>query len=312
MFFRMSGRWDYAAFTRPACFAARIPASHDNSGLQYRGKSRKIADMTRLVRVLVLILSAVLLMPAQAGERVVRIANGEWPPYSGENLAYYGLASRIVTEAFKREGVTVHYGFFPWRRAYLLAMTSGWDGTAVWSRNDERAQHFYYSDPVVESDTVFFHLKTTRFSWNSIDDLSGYVVGVTNGYYYHPALDSAIKAGKVHVQVGASDEQNLRKLLAGRIDVFPIERLVAMALLRAHFTPEEAARLTFNSKRVNVEQLHLLLGKQRPENRELIDEFNKGLKKLRDEGRIDLFMKETLGADWHPGNPREPARALSP
>ncbi len=39
--------------------------------------------------------------------KTIRISNGEWAPYMSENSAHYGLASHIVSEAFKLEGITV-------------------------------------------------------------------------------------------------------------------------------------------------------------------------------------------------------------
>jgi polar amino acid transport system substrate-binding protein len=50
-------------------------------------------------------------------------------------------------------------------------------------------------------------------------------------------------------------------------------------------------------RRLNIEQLHLLLGKQNPDNARLIEEFNKGLKKLKASGQIEVFMREALGPD---------------
>ena len=33
-------------------------------------------------------------------EQTVSLTNGEFPPYLSENLKYYGVASRIIAEAF--------------------------------------------------------------------------------------------------------------------------------------------------------------------------------------------------------------------
>src|SRR4051812_4106968 len=95
---------------------------------------------------------ALLLLGAIAGlahaDRNVRITNGEWPPYLSANLPDNGLISRVVTEAFRLQGITVEYGFFPWARALLLAKIGGWDGTVAWARSPARERDFYISDPV--------------------------------------------------------------------------------------------------------------------------------------------------------------------
>ena len=40
-------------------------------------------------------------------EETIRIAIGEWPPYTSKELKHYGVVSRIVAETFALEGVKV-------------------------------------------------------------------------------------------------------------------------------------------------------------------------------------------------------------
>lgn len=68
----------------------------------------------------------------------IRLTNGEWPPYLSKDLKHYGVASRIVTEAFDLEGIKVEYGFFPWERALELAKHGDWDGSLVWFHTPKR------------------------------------------------------------------------------------------------------------------------------------------------------------------------------
>jgi polar amino acid transport system substrate-binding protein len=130
----------------------------------------------------------------------IRITNGEWPPYLSEHLKHYGLASRIITEAFALEGVKVSYGFFPWKRSFILAQNGEWDGTAVWFKSPGREQDFYISDPVIEASYVFFHLKSRRFDWNDVDSLKPYTIGATLEYNYGEAFEQAEKNGLINVQ----------------------------------------------------------------------------------------------------------------
>ena len=62
-------------------------------------------------------------------EEKLRLASGEWSPYQSEMLKYYGVASRIVTEAFALHGIKLEYGYFPWDRSLEYAETGEWDGT---------------------------------------------------------------------------------------------------------------------------------------------------------------------------------------
>ncbi len=228
--------------------------------------------------------------PAHA-QRTVRLTNGEWPPYLSASLPDNGLISRIVVEAFAQQGIRVQFGYFPWPRALMLAKIGDWDGTAAWIHSPERSRDFIYSDPVFSSETVFYHLKSWQFSWHTMADLAKYRIGVTQDYFYGEAFSSALAQGKITVETVGRDEQNLTKLLGGRIDVFPIDKRVAMSMLKQSFSAPDIARLTFDPKPVHSQPLHIMFGKSSPGSRQLADEFNKGLKKLKASGRLEVLQK---------------------
>ena len=233
------------------------------------------------------------LTTVSSAEEVVRITVGEWPPYHSKELPHYGLASRIITEAFLMEGVKVSYGFFPWPRALILAQKHEWDGTAVWFRNPEREAAFYISDPVIEAKDVFFHLKEFKFDWKGFDDLKQYRIGATQDYYYGPEFQKAEQEERIQVERATSDEINLKKLLRDRFDIFPLELRVGLNMLRKKFSPQEIERITYHPKLIYSEFGYLLLSKKQQKNRYLISIFNRGLKKLKESGKYEaLFLED--------------------
>ncbi|MCH8498808.1 MAG: transporter substrate-binding domain-containing protein [Marinobacter sp.] len=231
---------------------------------------------------------------AHAGEQV-RLTNGEWPPYLSEQLPHYGLASRIVTEAFQRAGIEVEYGFFPWSRSLFLAENGSWDGSVVWLRSPEREQRFHFSEPVITSGYVWFHLADRAFDWQTMDDLTGMVVGATLKYDYGAAFDEAEASGIISVQRVPRDELNFLKLLHGRIDVFPMDRIVGLDMLRRHHPPEVVARITYHDLPLRNDPLHLIMSLDIPENADRIRRFNASLKAMREAGVIERFLQEGLG-----------------
>lgn len=247
--------------------------------------------MNPLRRALVFCLASGLFPSARAG-RVVRLASGDWPPYLSETLPHHGIASRIVTEAFALQGITVQYGFFPWRRSLLLAQSGEWDGTAVWLKNEERARDFYLSDPVMHAEYVFFHRKDVPFDWKRMRDLAKYRIGISNDYFYGEAFERAMKSGRLNVESVSSDEQNFRKLLGRRIDIFPMDRIAGIAMLRERFTPQEAALLAIHPKPLYRDAMYLLLNRKDPQNRLLMQEFNQGLQRLKASGQVEVYLKE--------------------
>lgn len=259
--------------------------------------------MNLLRRALLLLLAWLLACPAQALP-AVRITNGEWPPYLSQRLPYYGVASRIVSEAFALQGIEVEYGFFPWRRSLALAKSGEWNGSAIWLKNEERERDFYISDPILRAEYLFFHLRTTPFSWADIVDLGRYRIGISNDYYYGAAFHDAIRKDMLTVEGVTSDEQNFRKLLGQRIDIFPMDGIAGRAMLRQRFSAEEADRITAHPKPLYSETMHLLLSKKVPGNRQLMQEFNQGLQKLKASGRLDAYLRDVASQ----APPAAPAR----
>lgn len=231
---------------------------------------------------------------ASFAEETIRITNGEWPPYLSIKSPYHGLASHIVSEAFALEGVKPEYGFFPWKRSYKLAESGMWDGSAVWVYSKERAEKFYFSDPIIETKWVFFHLKTTNFDWKTVDDLKKYKIGATLEYNYGRNFERAERNGILKVHRIPRDEQNFKKLVAGRIDVFPLDLLVGYSMLNDLISADDIQLVTHHHKPLKVVQLHLILSKKVKKNEHLMKRFNRGLKRLHELGRIEKMMADLI------------------
>jgi len=166
------------------------------------------------------------------------------------------------------------------------------DGSAVWLHSSERERLFHISDPVVESGYYLFHRKAHEFDWASVEDLRGLRIAGTRGYDYGEAFQRAEADGELQVVRLNSDEQGLRQLLAGRIDVFPLDKVVGFDMLHRHFSPAERARLSFHPLPLRSDNLHLLLSREIPGNAELIERFNRGLAQLRESGKVAQYLLE--------------------
>lgn len=242
------------------------------------------------MRALLLLLS--LCLSGFSAAQELRLTNGEWAPYLGEKLPYQGVASRIVAEAFALEGIDVHWEFYPWARALRMAERGERDGSAVWLRSPGRDEHFFVSDPVIESGYYLFHRKDLPLDWQQVEDLSGLRIGATLGYDYGEAFQRAEGEGRLKVQRLPSERQGLRMLLAGRIDVFPVDKIVAIAMLQDDFSSAERARVSFHTRPLRSDTLHLLLTRTDPVNAERMARFNQGLARLRESGKIARYLLE--------------------
>jgi len=235
--------------------------------------------------------------PAKAfAQEIIRIATGEYPPYYSRDYENFGPTPAIVTRAFALVNIKVEFGFFPWNRSRELAKSNVWDATCCWFKTPGWEEYFYYSDSVRSREKIFFHLKSYRFDWHSYEDLQGLKIGTTISYSYGKDFDAANKAGKLTTEQALSNKMNLKKLLAGRIDIFPMDRLMGAQLLAEYFTPEERDLITRHPKTLFSGSVRLLISKKNPKGQYFLDKFNLGLKKLKESNDyVPFFTEKPLG-----------------
>ena len=258
---------------------ARLSQARREQGIAMR-------TMAKLLLVLTLALAA---MPARAEQ--ITLTSGEWRPYLSEQLPHYGVLSRIVSEAFALEGVTVRYVFRPWPRALAEAQQGSAQGSVVWSvgaPGSSRNRDFHFSHLVYEDKSGFFYRKDFPFTWTNINEVAiKYKVGGVAGYEYaFEKLPGAL------IDRAPSDELAMRKLLAGRFDVFPSSLGVGMYVLRTRFTPDEASRIAYHPGTFAKTRYHLILPRSLASSKRHLKLFNKGLRRLKDSGRYDQYLAD--------------------
>ncbi|MEH6495150.1 MAG: ABC transporter substrate-binding protein [Pseudomonas marincola] len=223
----------------------------------------------------------------------IRITTGEWEPFLSSYSHEYGFSNHIVTEAFRNVGIDVVWGFFPWKRSYELAKKgSDWDASSVWWATDKSGVDFLLSDTVSTTSFVWFHLKSEPFVWEQFGDLKNYRIGLTRGYHYGRNFEKAQKAYDLQVSEASKDEQLFKMLLKGRIQIFPNDPLVGAAQIRNNFSREDAALFTFHPKNFEISTLHLVVSKNIENGPELVEKFNRGLKILRESGRLAEIYRD--------------------
>ena len=156
-----------------------------------------------------------------------------------------------------------------------------------------RSKHFIYSDTVFESKGVFFYLKEHPFDWNTLEDLKGKTIGAVSGYSNGKTIDEAEKSGILMLEKVPLEQNNFKKLLTKRIELFTSDLDVGYRILNLHFKPEEIQRITHHPKSHYTQSMHLLLSKKVNHNQILMKNFNKGLIRLKASGKYDLYFKES-------------------
>lgn len=258
-----------------------------------RSSTRFVRRMLALLTLgTLLALAGAPLRAAEPKPTAIHIAIGEWPPYTSERLTGYGIAAKLISDSFAAAGVTVTFAFYPWNRSLELARRGGIEATAPWFESADRRADFHLSDPLFESKFLLYYLKAKPVAWQEIEDLKGLKIGATAGYYYGEAFTHAEKAGEITVVRASSDETNLKNLLIGRLDAFPLDEHVAEFLFANDMPAEDATRIGYNAVAVHSRPQHLLISRKAANGEALIRLFNQGLATIRSNGAYERIVRD--------------------
>lgn len=120
----------------------------------------------------------------------------------------------------------------------------------------------------------------------TIDDLLGKYVGITAGYPYVKALTDR---DGIYLEYANSDEQNVKKLLAGRIDVFVVEEKSG---LKAFENNGSSDNLLYNPERPLSEQDVFFAFQNNDRGKYLVNIINEALSRLKNDGTLDNIMSK--------------------
>jgi len=231
-------------------------------------------------------------------EETVTVDLGEWEPLISKSYKYYGVVSRIVEEAFALEGINVEYRWVPWKRAYKEVLQGKSLASPGWSKSEEREKEVLFSESVFEKYQVFFHLKSFPFQWESYDDLKKYKIGVTRGYFYGEEFKEAVENGKIKVDVTTTDEQNFKKLVYNRFDIFPVNLITSYHIARKSLSPTELELITYHPKNLAPPSTNHVIFVKNEKGERILQLFNKGLNRLKESGKIDQYFGESERGEY--------------
>ncbi len=229
----------------------------------------------------------------KAPDSPVRIGYENWTPYLGDVSVEPGLMQILVKEAYATSGRPVEFVDIPWPLVENELMSLEIDAGVGWLFNRERAERFHFSDSLLNTTNVLFHHRDLSFSWDRLEDLSSWRIGVTRSYSYGDEFDHLLRDGRLKVSAAASDLENMERLIDGRIDIFPMDRLSGRFLLQKHF-PNRRNLLKHDERVLFQSPLHLVVSRSHPNAALLLQDFNRGMRTLRRSGRYQRILQDNL------------------
>jgi len=251
------------------------------------------------LRLWTLVFGSCLIVYSASAEEIVTVSTLEYSPWTGKNLKDNGFVNHVITEAFQRKGYTVKYTYLPWQRAVIETKNGGFSALSYVYFSKDREKEFYLSDPINEEKIVLFHLKSNPIKdWKTLDDLKNYKFGATRGYTYTKEFWEAAESKRLKVDVTDSDTQNFKKLLVGRIDIFPSSLVNGYSILQKEFVVSKSDLISFHPKPLFKTTGHLAFTRSRKKSEDLLRIFNQGLAELKKEGLYDKFMDDLLAGKY--------------
>jgi len=220
--------------------------------------------------------------------QILRLATLEWPPYTGKELSGQGFATEIVTTVLHRAGYDVTIDFLPWARVLKEVKKGTYDAGFPAYYSEDRAKQYLLSDSFLDSPLVFFKHKKKQIIFEELNDLKGLKIGVVRGYVNTAAFDEATTLTKV---IGNSDLQNLRGVGVQRLDLAIVDLYTALLLIDSK-KKKKAQQLEPLIPPLALKTLHLMGGRTKENNTQVIRDFNATLNKLIADGTVQNILRK--------------------
>lgn len=225
---------------------------------------------------------ALLVLPLSVRGGTQVLLTGEWPPYTGINEPQGGSMAAIVRAAYAGQGDEVRLGFFSWFRiARLLADDSDFTASFPHYYSEERAARCHFSRPIGSSPLGLATRVGLRLQWKSLAELQRYRLGTVRSYVNVPELDRMVAVRKVRTLSALDDADNLRNLLAGKVEAIVIDRNVFAYLLQTDPFRGMAPQLQLDPRVLVVHNLYMCFPRT-AKGRASRDRFNAGLALLQE------------------------------
>jgi len=203
-----------------------------------------------------------------------------------------GYLVKITEEAFRRVGYEVNVEYLPWKRALVMTMEQGrYDVLLGAYHTLERAEKMAYSEPIGWVEISILTKTSSSITYNSIKDLEAYSIGHINGASVNPEFDQAAKK-YLKVEYVSNAEQNIEKLLRGRIDLLIDKKRNLQDIIERDY-PADVEELEFLEPPLEVDYFYNAFPTSRAGYEQKLSDFNKGLQMMKEDGTLDRISEKS-------------------
>lgn len=239
-----------------------------------------------------LMLMAASVRAALPDDYKVVLLTENFPPFNmaadGKNYAaernISGINADIVREMFKRAGIAYSMTLrFPWERIYNQVLEQPDQGLFSTTYTPEREPLFKWVGPLASTGWVLLAPAGSSLRLSSLEQAQPYRIGA----YKNDAVSQHLESKGLEPINSLRDQENIGKLLKGRIDLWATTDPVGPYLAKQEGVSGLTTVLRFNDA-----QLFLALNKQTPD--EVVTRLQKALNEMKGDGAIDAIMRRYL------------------
>ena len=239
--------------------------------------------------------------PASGGDFITLVAD-EWCPYNCvPNTDTPGFMIEIAQYAFERLGHTIHYEKTPWARAIRGTREGRYDGI-VGTGREETPDFVFPEHELGRAVHVFYVRQGAAWKYGGLASLEEISLGVIRDYSYGNLYETYIEPNKadgkrIQMVSGAVGlMQNIKKLLAGRIDALIEDRAVFQNFLYQANLPDQ-----FEEAGVAYEEdVYIAFSPSHPHATEYAGILSAAVVELRTSGKLTTILIKYGLHDWVP------------
>ena len=233
------------------------------------------------------------MQPVDADAVLLAAAAGSVPTSYVEKGRQEGILIDVINEAFKRAGHSVVIKLMPWARCQEEVKLGAVDGIFSVFITLQRQRFLTYTNEVLITQVqAFFVLSSSSLTFDgNLKMFSDKSIGIINQTSYGPRLDKALKEGVFKkIDLATDSESNLKKLLAGRVDLIPSYRQVVLSTAKKLGVLGKIRQL---SPEIEAVPSYLAFTKARDFSK-LIKDYDRALASMKMDGTYDRIFNRYI------------------
>lgn len=255
--------------------------------------------MLKRVAFAALIAGTALAAPVAQADTITLRAD-EWCPYNcaeGSDKPGYGV--EIAKEILAKAGHTLDYKNMAWARA-LEECRKGGVVAVIGAARKDAPDFVFPNEPMAVVDNTFVVKKGNAWRYAGSASLEKVKLGAVQGYSYDGDVGSYVEANakdKARIDMNGGDnalEQNLKKLVAGRIDA-TVDAKPVLAYKLAQLGLADKVEMAGS---VDLSQTFVAFSPANPKSKEYAQLIDKGLAEMRASGRLKQILDRYGVTDW--------------